>query len=242
MLEAAANRLYPLAAARSWLATNPFSIAATTSGEFPLILDVATSMAPEGKIRDYPLRGDTLPEGWIVNAEGRPSCNPQDFYGPPVGSLLPLGGDVGYKGFGLAFMIDILAGCAFRRLAAVAEEEAPARDGILLIAIHVEQFADRVRFYQQVGELVAYVKTCPPLGFTEVFVPGELEFQYLNKRRNKAFRSTTISGNNFMPWQVDPELPIYSKQRRMVTRLACTTCRAGQCGARSGDGASQLGL
>jgi hydroxycarboxylate dehydrogenase B len=175
----------PFGGSERRLATNPLSIAAPTSGEFPLILDVATSMAPEGKIRDYALRGATLPEGWIVDAEGRPSCNPQDFYGPPVGSLLPLGGPAGHKGFGLALMIDILAG-ALSGAGCCREEKVPARDGILFIALDVEQFTDRVRFYQQVGELVAYVKSSPPApGFTEVFVPGELEFREAQQRRKQ---------------------------------------------------------
>ena len=52
------------------------------------------------------------------------------------------------------------------------------RDGILLISLDIEQFSDRVVFYQQVAELVAYIKSCPPApGYPEVFVPGELEYR-----------------------------------------------------------------
>lgn len=165
------------------LATNPLSIAAPSSGEFPVVLDIATSTAPEGKIREYALRGATLPEGWIVDSEGQPSCDPQDFYGPPSGSLLPLGGPAGYKGFGLALMIDILAG-ALSGAGCCREEQVPARDGMLFIAIDVEQFSDRVVFYRQVGELVSYVKSCPPAAdFPGVFVPGELEHRESQRRR-----------------------------------------------------------
>jgi uncharacterized oxidoreductase len=165
------------------LATNPFSIAAPTGGEFPLVLDIATSMAPEGKIRDYALRGAPLPSGWIVDANGRPSCDPKDFYGPPAGSLLPLGGPAGYKGFGLALMIDVLAG-ALSGAGCCRDQVVPARDGVLLIAIDVDQFSERTLFYQQVTDLIAYVKSCPPAaGFQGVFVPGELEYREAQKRR-----------------------------------------------------------
>jgi uncharacterized oxidoreductase len=175
----------PFGGSERRLATNPFSIAAPTSGEFPIILDVATSMAPEGKIRDYALRRAKLPEGWIVDSDGRPSCDPEDFYGPPAGSLLPLGGPAGHKGFGLALMIDILAG-ALSGAGCCRPEKVPARDGVLLIALDVEQFTDRVRFYQQVGELIAYIKSCPSApGFSEVFVPGELEFREAELRRQE---------------------------------------------------------
>lgn len=165
------------------LATNPFSIAAPTSGEFPLVLDMATSMAPEGKIRDHALRGANLPEGWIVDSQGRPSCDPSDFYGSPAGSILPLGGPAGHKGFGLALMIDVLAG-ALSGAGCCREEQVPARDGVLLIAMDVEQFSDRVAFYQQIGQLIAYVKSCPPApGFPGIFVPGELEYREAQQRR-----------------------------------------------------------
>jgi uncharacterized oxidoreductase len=165
------------------LATNPFSIAAPTAGEFPLVLDIATSMAPEGKIRDYSLRSEKLPEGWIVNANGRPSCDPDEFYGPPVGSLLPLGGQAGHKGFGLALMIDVLAG-GLSGAGCCRDEVVPARDGVLLIALDVKQFSDETHFYDQVRQMIAYVKSCPPApGFVEVFVPGEIEFREAQKRR-----------------------------------------------------------
>jgi uncharacterized oxidoreductase len=165
------------------LATNPFSIAAPTSGEFPLVLDIATSMAPEGKIRDHALRGAKLPEGWIVDANGQPSCDPNDFYGPPAGAILPLGGPAGHKGFCLALMIDVLAG-ALSGAGCCREEKVPARDGVLLIAIDVEQFSDRVAFYENVAELIAYVKSCPPApGFSDIFVPGELEYREAQRRR-----------------------------------------------------------
>jgi uncharacterized oxidoreductase len=165
------------------LATNPFSIAAPTSGEFPLVLDIATSMAPEGKIRDHSLRGAKLPDGWIVDSQGRPSCDPSDFYGPPAGSILPLGGPAGYKGFGLALMIDVLAG-ALSGAGCCRDEKVPASDGVLLIAIDVEQFSDRVAFYEHVSELIAYVKSCPVApGFPDIFVPGEVEFREAQRRR-----------------------------------------------------------
>ena len=71
------------------LATNPFSIAVPLPGDFQPVLDIATSMAPEGKIRDYYRRGASLPDGWIVDFEGRPSNNPHDFYASPPGAISP---------------------------------------------------------------------------------------------------------------------------------------------------------
>jgi uncharacterized oxidoreductase len=167
----------PFGGAARRLATNPFSIAAPSAGEFPLVLDIATSMVPEGKVRDYALRGALLPEGWIVDAQGRPSCDPQDLYGPPPGAILPLGGSAGHKGFGLALMIDVLAG-ALSGAGCCRAGDVPARDGLLLVALDIEQFAGASIYFAQVAELVSYVKSCPPAhGFEGVFVPGELEYR-----------------------------------------------------------------
>jgi uncharacterized oxidoreductase len=173
----------PFGGSERRLATNPLSIAAPTDGDFPLVLDIATSMAPEGKIRDYAFRNAPLPEGWIVDSEGRPSRNPHDFYGPAPGSILPLGGTSGHKGFGLAFMVDILAG-ALSGAGCCSDQIVPAKDGVLLLALNIDQFAGRAAFCSQVNELIAYIKSCPPApGFSEVFVPGEPEFLCAQERR-----------------------------------------------------------
>ena len=98
------------------LSTNPISIAAPSGGPHPIMLDIASSVAPEGKVRNYFLAGKSVPPGWMIDAAGNPTTNPADFYAEPGGALLPLGGAVGYKGFGLSFMIDILAGALGCRL------------------------------------------------------------------------------------------------------------------------------
>ena len=48
-----------------------------------------------------------LADGLILDGHGNPTNDPEVFYSKPVGSILPFGG---HKGFGLAFMIDILSG------------------------------------------------------------------------------------------------------------------------------------
>lgn len=165
------------------LATNPFAIAVPSGSSFDLVLDVATSVAPEGKIRDYFRRGELLPDGWIIDADGVPTRDAKEFYGPPSGALLPWGGPVGYKGYGLALMIDIMAG-ALSGAGCCGPLEVPARDGVFLLAIDVEQFTDGQWFRGQVMQLMDHVKSSPPApGFNEVFVPGELEYREEENRR-----------------------------------------------------------
>jgi uncharacterized oxidoreductase len=159
------------------LATNPISCAIPTGAGQHIVLDMATSIAPEGKIRQIQNRGDPVPEGWMLDSQGRPTTDVGDFYGTPPGALLPLGGSVGHKGFGLALMVDILAGALSTAGCCRADlPEKPRGDGILAMAINISQFTPLDEFYQHVGGLVDHVKssaTAP--GFDEILFPGEPE-------------------------------------------------------------------
>ena len=167
----------PFGGAASRMGTNPIAIGAPSGGKYPIILDIATAVAPEGKVRDYRNRQKEVPAGWILDHQGRPTTNPNDLYEPaPGGSLQPLGGSAGYKGFGLSVMIDILAG-GLSGAGCCRAEEVAASDGITMLAIKIENFAAAGSYYDQVKALVEHLKSCPPApGFQEVFVPGEHEF------------------------------------------------------------------
>jgi uncharacterized oxidoreductase len=165
----------PFGGAARRLSTNPISIAAPSGGPYPMVLDMATSVAPEGKVRTHHQAGKSLPPGWIIDASGNASVDAADFYGDPPGALLPLGGAVGYKGFGLAFMVDILAGALSGAGCCGGEPSAPS-DGMLMIALDVGQFAPLAEFEQRVTQLVEHVKSCPKAeGFEQIHVPGEAE-------------------------------------------------------------------
>src|SRR5439155_22247256 len=91
------------------LSTNPLCIGAPTDGP-PLVLDIGTSVCAEGKVRVCYQNGERVPEGWLLDAEGRPTTDPSVLYTEPRGTILPLGGAQAYKGFGLSLLLDALAG------------------------------------------------------------------------------------------------------------------------------------
>ncbi|MCA9092920.1 MAG: Ldh family oxidoreductase [Planctomycetaceae bacterium] len=165
------------------LSTNPFSMAAPSGGEFPVVLDVATSIAPEGKIRTLKTEGKPVPPGWIIDHQGHPTTQAADLYGPPRGAILPFGG---HKGFGLSLLIDILAG-GLSGAGCCTRADAPMdgkTDGILFIALRPDPFITADRFLNQVADLVNHVKSSPPVsGVSEVMVPGELEYRQREDRR-----------------------------------------------------------
>lgn len=117
--------------------------------------------------------GRPIPEGWIVDADGNPTTDPNDFH--RGGSVLPVGGVQGHKGYVLTFMIELLADV----LSGMELKEDPGRpwpviDGCFMALFDVEAFRSLIDFTRDVGELIDYVKSSAPAdGSPGVFYPGE---------------------------------------------------------------------
>ena len=161
------------------LATNPIAYAVPTMGD-PIVADISTSVAPEGKVRYHYNEGKQLPLGWIVDAEGKPTTNAADFYGPPRGGILPLGGVAGHKGYALSLLVELLGSA----LAGVASTDTEVvGNGVCLIVLDPSAFLPLDRFRELTSETVSYMQSSPPAeGFDEVLVPGQLEFRCREKR------------------------------------------------------------
>ena len=163
-------------------APNPISFAIPREQEAPILLDISTSVVAEGKLRVKRNRGEQTPEGWIIDSEGRPTTDPNDFYDPPEGALLPMGGIVGYKGYGLGLVLDILAG-ALTGAGCSRPEATRLGNGILIIVLDIKRFVPLDTFKQQVEDFVAYVKSSPTApGFGEILVPGDVELREMKRR------------------------------------------------------------
>jgi uncharacterized oxidoreductase len=99
----------PFGGREARLGTNPISMAIPSDLDAPLYLDMATSAAAAGKIAVAVARNEPVPPGWVIDSEGKPTTDPRQLR--QGGALLPLGGpDGGYKGTGLAVMVEILCG------------------------------------------------------------------------------------------------------------------------------------
>ena len=99
----------PFGGREARLGTNPISIAVPSDLEAPFYLDMATSAVAAGKIALAAARGEQIPKGWVVDSEGRHDHRSRAQY-RKGGALLPLGGTEGYKGSGLAAMVEVLCG------------------------------------------------------------------------------------------------------------------------------------
>jgi hydroxycarboxylate dehydrogenase B len=169
------------------LSPNPISIA-FPSGEpgRPILLDMSSTTVAQGKLAVARNRGTSVPEGWAIDTNGKPVTNPNDFWGPPEGALVPLGGALaGHKGFGLGFMLDVLDGVLGG--AGVSRGEATRLgNGVFISVINIADFVEPDDFKNQVEALTRWVKSSRlASGFSEILVPGEFEFREKSKRSEK---------------------------------------------------------
>ncbi|MCY3865815.1 MAG: Ldh family oxidoreductase [Chloroflexi bacterium] len=160
----------------------PLAFAAPSGMEWPVLVDITASVMPEGKVRDHFFRGAQLPENVIIDADGNPSRDPKDFYGPPAGGLLPLGGPVGHKGYALGVMIEMLAG-GLSGAGYVSEAAATHGNGVLFQVMNIAAFEDIADFKRRTRELIAHTKSARPrAGVDEVLFPGEPEYRSAKQR------------------------------------------------------------
>jgi LDH2 family malate/lactate/ureidoglycolate dehydrogenase len=164
--------------ARAVVGNNPLAIGVPTAGESddPIVLDMALSEAALGKVRLAAAEGRAIPPTWATDADGAPTTDPEAAI---RGLLLPAAGP---KGYGLAFMVDVLTGVlsggAFGAgvNGLYADTATPNDCAHLFIAIDPAAFGDRDAFLARVGELAAQVAASPTApGVERVLLPGQLE-------------------------------------------------------------------
>jgi uncharacterized oxidoreductase len=178
-----AHNVVPFGGMEGRLATNPISYA-VPGPDNPIVSDMSTSTAAEGKIRLYRNRGLKLPEGWIIDGSGKASVDPDDLYDTPNGWILPLGGAGGYKGFALGILVEILSGTLAGDL--ITEYKRDGNNGVCFIVIDISAFMPVDQFRRLIGEMVSYMKATPPApGFKEVMLPGEIDFRIFKDRQAK---------------------------------------------------------
>ena len=85
------------------LGTNPFSVVIPVPGDDPIIIDMATSVVAKSKFKEYKEKGMQLPEGWALDEDGKPTSDPEAGI---CGFVQPMSG---FKGIGIAMIIDILS-------------------------------------------------------------------------------------------------------------------------------------
>jgi LDH2 family malate/lactate/ureidoglycolate dehydrogenase len=173
-----ANHLPPWGGLDMLLSTNPIAAAIPAGEEQPIILDMATTVAAYGKVKTKALRGETMPEGWMVDRQGKPLTDPRR---AEEGMLLPLGGmEAGYKGYGLALIIGLLAGtlggAAMGRnvIDFNHDDSSVTNTGQAIAAINPAAFGDIDGFKANVDGLIRDLRGSSRMpGVERILVPGE---------------------------------------------------------------------
>jgi len=174
----------PFGGAEGRMVTNPISVGIPTGHGGPIVLDIATSVAAEGKVRVKRNQGQPTPMGWLVNNQGVPTTDPNDLYTTPRGAILPLGGlSEGHKGYGLALIIEILSG-ALTRAGCAHPNPTRSGNGVFMLVLNIAAFTPLADFIREVDTFTAYVKSARPMeGFSEILLPGEIESRQEQARR-----------------------------------------------------------
>jgi LDH2 family malate/lactate/ureidoglycolate dehydrogenase len=175
------------------LGTNPIAVAAPADQERPFVLDMATSTVPRGKLEVYHRQEKPLPLGWATDETGTPTTDAErvleNFKQRAGGGLLPLGGAGellrGYKGYGLALLVDVLcgvlSGAAYADLVYPKDEEGnplPSAIGHFFGAWQVDAFRPADAFKAAMDDLQRRLKDAPKAeGQNRVYIHGEKEYE-----------------------------------------------------------------
>jgi ureidoglycolate dehydrogenase (NAD+) len=175
--------LAPLGALRPILGTNPLALAGPAGDESPApSLDIATSVVALARVRAFQSAGQRIPTGWAIGPDGRATDDPDQAL---HGSMLPMGD---HKGFGLAFMIDVLSACLSGASISPAitgdpKSSEPQGTGHFMMAVHVGAFAGMAEYRSKLDALAEAVHGGPRNSQTPPFqIPGEREVNTTRER------------------------------------------------------------
>ncbi len=171
----------PFGAAASFFGTNPIALGFPTSG-VPLILDMATTSVPFGKLALAKAEGRPIPAEWGIDAQGHPTTDPNSVVG-----LHPIAGP---KGSGLAAVIDVFSnlfvGAAWgpHIVKMYGDMDKPRRLGHFLTAWRIDAYLELRDFLAQIDTMIAELHALPTAeGFDRLYYPGELEAERAARRR-----------------------------------------------------------
>jgi ureidoglycolate dehydrogenase (NAD+) len=182
----ASTTIAPTGGAETRVGNNPLAVAVPRPGGRPFILDMAMSVVARGKIRAALQRGESIPEAWATDRYGNPTRDPKAAL---EGFLLPFGG---YKGYGLALAVDLLAGVLagagyLTHVHSWLDDAAlPGNLGHFFILVDTRVLGSTEWLAQRMADFAAIVHETPPSDpAVAVRMPGERELERLELHRRE---------------------------------------------------------
>ncbi|MCE5265841.1 MAG: Ldh family oxidoreductase [Deltaproteobacteria bacterium] len=174
----AAAAMSPWGGAEAFFGTNPLSISVPgAAGAPPVVLDMSSTVVARGKIRRADRLNESIPAGWAFDETGMPTTDPAAAL---KGTLMPIGGP---KGYGLALMIDVLAGLLSGskygpEIRTFHQLEGPTGAGVFTLAIEIERFMPLGQFTALFRDYLASIKAVRKAkGISRIYWPGEIEYE-----------------------------------------------------------------
>jgi len=172
-----APSMSPWGGAEPFFGTNPISMAIPGGEEGAVVLDMSSSVVARGKIRRAQRMKERVPLGWALDETGSPTTDPAAAL---KGTLLPIGGP---KGYGLALMIDVLAGLLSGsrygpEVKTFHQPLGPTGIGVFTMAIDIERFMPLHQFKDLMTSYAKSIKkTRKAKEVSQIYLPGEIELE-----------------------------------------------------------------
>lgn len=172
--------------------TNPIAISIPTKNERPIILDMATSTVAKSKIKQALEKNEKIPTDWATDIDGNPTDDPEQAI---KGLLLPM---AGYKGYGLAMMVDILSGMLsgasyLNEVGKFYGNNTCMNVGFAFMVIDPKQIYGE-EFYENMDKYVKKIKNSEKIGEKAIIIPGEnrLDKRDYNKQHGIALEDNIV--------------------------------------------------
>jgi uncharacterized oxidoreductase len=163
----------PFGGTQPRMGTNPFAIGIPRPGSDPIILDFATSRWAVGKIRVAFNKGEAIPEGYLLDAQGRPTTNPGDLFTSPPGGLLTFGE---HKGWGMSLACELLAAALTGGKTQTGPRASPAiLNSMLAVIVSPDRLGTAGPFAESLENVVRWVQSENGAGGAQVRLAGDPE-------------------------------------------------------------------
>lgn len=182
----ATTTIAPWGGREARLGNSPIGFGIPNPGGTPIILDMAMSVVARAKIRNAAKQGRTIPASWATDRNGAPTENPNEAL---EGFLQPIGG---HKGYGLALIVDLLAGVLAEAAylshvkSWVNAPDQPQNLGHFFILIDTSRLGSDTWLSSRIGDFIDIIHSTPPVDpSTPVLLPGEIEMMNLLRQRRE---------------------------------------------------------
>lgn len=171
------------------IGNNPFSYAFPANRYGKIVYDIAMSYTSDRKVVQMDKEGKKLPEGWIIDKDGKPTTDPGEY--EKGGTLLPFGG---YKGYGLAMMVETLAatlsGAAMTKNVHAwnTDKKRGGNVGHFFMALDISKLGNPDEYKNRVDAMIDEIKNAKKAdGCDKVYYPGEIEMAKMARCKEDGF-------------------------------------------------------